>query len=156
MLWGLQWQSSLRGSRLVPALTHCTCWPRRWRCSSLHIHIEAGQDLLMLIGISTGDTLPLQDGLQCWKRRICSCQTLNCQTEAPKPDVIEGLSLRMTQAMNHYQREECHCFICGVTDHFSRDCPHQETFPTWHKEHLNSKGVGPQQKVPTLKSPPWK
>ena len=27
-------------------------------------------------------------------------------TEAPEPDVIEGLSLRMTQAMNHFQREE--------------------------------------------------
>ena len=77
-------------------------------------------------------------------------------SEVPEPDIIEGLSLRMTQAMNHYQREEHHCFICGVTDHFSRDCPHQETFHAWHKEHLNSKGVSPQQKVPTLKSPPWK
>ena len=26
-------------------------------------------------------------------------------SEAPEPDVIEGLSLRMTQAMNHYQEE---------------------------------------------------
>ena len=30
----------------------------------------------------------------------------------PEPDVIEGLSLRMTQAMNHYQWEERHCFVC--------------------------------------------
>ena len=45
-------------------------------------------------------------------------------SEAPKPDVIEGLSLRMIQAMNQYQREECRCFVCGVTDHFARDCPH--------------------------------
>ena len=29
-----------------------------------------------------------------------------------EPDMIEGLSLRMTQAMNHYQREECYCVVC--------------------------------------------
>ena len=45
-------------------------------------------------------------------------------SEVPKPDAIEGLSLRMTQVMSHYQREECHCFVCRVTDHFVRDCPH--------------------------------
>ena len=45
-------------------------------------------------------------------------------SKAPKPDVIEGLSLRMTQAMNHYQREECCCFVCGAADHFTRDFPH--------------------------------
>ena len=45
-------------------------------------------------------------------------------SEAPKLDVIEGLSLRMTQAMSHYQRKECRCFVCRATDHFARDCPH--------------------------------
>ena len=34
------------------------------------------------------------------------------------------------------------------TDHFARDCPHWETFPAWHREHLNSKGAGPQKKAP--------
>ena len=49
-------------------------------------------------------------------------------SEVPELDQIEGLSLRMTQAMNHYQQEECHCFVCDMTDHFVRDCPHHETF----------------------------
>ena len=62
----------------------------------------------------------------------------------------------MTWAMNHYQQEECLCFVCGVTDHFVRDCPHREAFCAWHREHLNSKGVGPQKKAPTVKSPPRK
>ena len=32
-------------------------------------------------------------------------------SEALELDQIEGLSLRMTQAMNHYQWEECCCFV---------------------------------------------
>ena len=75
-------------------------------------------------------------------------------SEAPEPDIIEGLSLRMTQVMNHYQQEEHSCFMCGVTDHFTQDCPHREAFCAWHTEHLNSKGVGLQPKVPAPRSPP--
>ena len=45
-------------------------------------------------------------------------------SEAPELDQIEELSLRMTQVMNHYQWEEHRCFVCGVADHFARDCPH--------------------------------
>ena len=37
-------------------------------------------------------------------------------SEVPEPDVIKGLSLRMTQAMNHYQREERCCFMCRASD----------------------------------------
>ena len=74
-------------------------------------------------------------------------------SKAPEPDILEGLSLRMTQAMNHYQWEECCCFVCRATDHFAWDCPIGEAFRAWHKEHLNSKGAGPQPKVSALKSP---
>ena len=69
--------------------------------------------------------------------------------EPPEIDQIEGSSVRMTQVMNHYQWKERCCFVCGVTDHFAQDCPHHKTFRAWHKEHLNSKGVGPQKKAPT-------
>ena len=48
--------------------------------------------------------------------------------EPPKIDQIEGLSVRMTQAMNHYQWEEHCCFVCSMTDHFVWDCPHHKTF----------------------------
>ena len=71
--------------------------------------------------------------------------------EASELDQIEGLSLRMTQAMNHYQWEECCCFVCGATDHFARNCPPWEAFHACHREHLNSKRAGPQKKVPAPK-----
>ena len=42
------------------------------------------------------------------------------ESTPPEPDHIEGLSLRMTQAMNHYQKQECHCFMCRDTGHFAQ------------------------------------
>ena len=38
----------------------------------------------------------------------------------PEPDFIEGLSLWMTQAMNHYQRQERKCFMCWDSGRFAR------------------------------------
>ena len=49
-------------------------------------------------------------------------------TGVPELDIIKDLSLKMTQAMNHYQHEECCCFVCGATDQFAWDCPHWEAF----------------------------
>ena len=68
-----------------------------------------------------------------------------------EPDHLEGLSPRMTQAMKHYQREEHRCFVCGDTGHFVWDCPHHETFHTWHKQHLNSLGVSQKNRMPIPK-----
>ena len=48
--------------------------------------------------------------------------------EPPEIDQIEGLSAWMTQAMKHYQQEECCCFVFGATVHFAWDCPHRQTF----------------------------
>ena len=36
--------------------------------------------------------------------------------------------------------------MCGATNHFVQNCPHREAFCVWHKEHLNSKGVGANPK----------
>ena len=74
--------------------------------------------------------------------------------EPPEFDQIEGLCVRMTQAMNKFQWEEHRCFVCSATDHFVRDCPHHKTFHAWHKEHLNSKGAGLQKKAPTPTNSP--
>ena len=40
-----------------------------------------------------------------------------------EPDITEGLSLKMTQAMNHYQCEEHHCFMCRATTRFTLPTP---------------------------------
>ena len=69
-----------------------------------------------------------------------------------KPDHIEGLSLWMTQAMNHYQRQEHRCYMCGDSRHFVRECPHHEAFCAWHKDHLNFQGVGQKNRMPAPKT----
>ena len=63
-------------------------------------------------------------------------------------EAVDGLNMRLAQAMNHYQREERKCFVCGSPGHFARDCPHHDAFKRWHWEQLNTKGVG-ENSLPT-------
>ena len=45
-----------------------------------------------------------------------------------KVEVVDGLNVHLAQVMSHYQREEQKCFVCGSPGHFTRDCPHHDTF----------------------------
>ena len=74
------------------------------------------------------------------------------ESEQPGDDPLDGLSTQMTQAMDHFQWEECRCFICGQTGHFTRECLHRNVFSTWQKQ-LNFQEGGQHQGGPAPKNP---
>ena len=47
-------------------------------------------------------------------------------TSKSEVGAVDGINMRLAQVMNHYQREEWKCFMCGSPGHFARDCPHHE------------------------------
>ena len=84
MCLGLRWQTCLRGSRFTPALTHCTCLPRRWKHDSPCVPTGVVLGPLILIEISTKDTLPLQGRLRCLRKKSYSHLILNLLTLKPQ------------------------------------------------------------------------
>ena len=74
------------------------------------------------------------------------------ESAPPELDYIEGLSLRMTQAMNYYQKQECKCFMCGDSGHFTRDCLHRKAFHAWQKDQLNFQRAGQKNRMPAPKT----
>ena len=96
-----------------------------------------------LIERSTGATLHQQEGWRPWRRKEW-CWLIPPPRRTPKSEVetVDGLNVRLAQAMSCYQREEWKCFMCGSLGHFARDCPHHNAFKRWHQEQLNGKGVG--------------
>ena len=74
------------------------------------------------------------------------------ESEPPGDDPLDGLSTWMTQAMNHFQWEERHYFICRQTGHFARECPHKDAFHAWLKQ-LNFQGAGQCQGRRAPKNP---
>ena len=63
------------------------------------------------------------------------------EPEPPGDDPLDGLSTQMTQAMNHFQWEERHSFICRQMGHFVRECPHKDMYCAWQKQ-LNFQEAG--------------
>ena len=41
------------------------------------------------------------------------------EADDPESELLEGISVWLSQVVNHYQREEHQCFVCGATDHFA-------------------------------------
>ena len=73
---------------------------------------------------------------------VASTDPVSGEDSESKVEAVDGLNVCLAQAMSHYQREEQKCFVCGSPDHFARDCPHHDAFKQWHREQLNTKGVG--------------
>ena len=82
---------------------------------------------------------------------LASTDSVTGEDSESEVEAVDGLNMRLAQAMSHYQREEQKCFMCGSPGHFVRDCPHRDAFKRWHWEQANSKGAG-ESSPPTLRS----
>ena len=144
MCWALPWPICQRGNKQILALTPSTIWLR-----------NSNRNIICATRPSTHDP---HKGYKKYPTLMRCMATVEpdlllpdpdpVENAPPKPDLIEGLSLQMMQAMNHYQRQEHKCFGCGDSRHFARECPHHEAFCAWHKDHLNFQGAGQKNRVP--------
>ena len=76
------------------------------------------------------------------EEEVASANPASGEDSESEVEAVDGLNMHLAQAMSHYQREECKCFICGSPGHFARDCLHCDAFKRWHWEQLNTKGMG--------------
>ena len=72
---------------------------------------------------------------------VASADPTSREDSESEVEAVDGLNMRLAQAMSHYQREEQKCFVCGSRGHFARDCLHHDIFKRWHWEQLNAKGA---------------
>ena len=59
---------------------------------------------------------------------LASTDPISGEDSESEVEAVDGLNMRLAQAMSHYQREEWKCFACGSPGHFVRDCPHHDAF----------------------------
>ena len=81
---------------------------------------------------------------------VASADPISREDSKSEVEAVDGLNVHLAQAMSHYQREEQKCFVRGSPGHFARDCSHHNAFKRWHREQLNTKGVG-ENSLPTLR-----
>ena len=73
---------------------------------------------------------------------LASTDPVSGEDSESEVEAVDGLNVCLAQVMSRYQREEQKCFVCGSPGHFARNCPHCDAFMRWHREQLNTKGVG--------------
>ena len=62
------------------------------------------------------------------EERVESADPVSGEDSKSEVEAVDGLNLRLAQAMSCYQKEERKCFMCGSPGHFARDCPHCDAF----------------------------
>ena len=137
----LQWQNCLRGSRPTPRLTLYTLVKKLEAGQPARTHRYAPSSNIYRERhrhnpVPAGRVAALKE------EGLASTDPVSREDSKSEVEAVDGLNVRLAQAMSCYQREERKCFMCGSPGHFARDCPHHDAFKQWHWEQLNSKGVG--------------